>query len=233
MCSQYEIHTTQQKIGFALGRLMEDNLFASQIDEHIYPFSNSFVITSIEDRMKLSMMRYSLTPYWSSQERPKFVSYNARLDRVNRAQLEHIYQAPTWKVPFQRQRCLVPISSFIESCQSGTHEGNLVRFSATENELLFAAGIYDSWLNPVTKQRLDSFAIITDEPNDFLLQVGHDRQPVFLSSEEQQIWLNVNNLPPTKAYEFLKSNQRALNYQVEILRPLQRTILAEQQPSLF
>lgn len=238
MCSQYEITAKPIEIMRCWTDKEWLNPTLDLFSSTIYPFQNGLVITTAmrDDLLKLSLMNYSLIPHWSKNSRPKFTSYNARLDRYSNttpSQLEKIYQAPTWTLPFQRQRCIVPLNSFIESCHMGSHNGNLVKFSNHDNSLILAAGLYDRWLNPQTKQVIESFAIITDEPTQFLLDIGHDRQPLFLTPEDCLLWLDYDKLPAIKAYDFLKQKQTKLDYKVEIVRPLKQAVISEQQLSLF
>jgi putative SOS response-associated peptidase YedK len=148
-------------------------------------------------------------------------SYNARLDRLGKNhEPQKIYQAPVWNVPFSRQHCIVPLTSFFESCTSGTHAGNIVRFTRNQPDyILLAAGIWDSWTDKTSGEVINSFAIITDDPTPFLLEVGHDRQPVFLNWQDADFWLNQQQ-SPVRWYEFLKHNQNPIDYQVSNFRQL-------------
>lgn len=229
MCSQFEnkfpIHDIIKKTNSII---LDDDVLGNW-NRHIYPYTKSAVVTAAEQQNILRLMQYSLVPSWSDTAKPKFSTYNARLDRNNKlGQQEFIYNAPTWRNAFCRQHCIVPLSSFFESCTTGSHAGNIVRFASSDfSEMLFAAAIWDSWTDKLSGEVINSFAILTDEPNDFLLEVGHDRQPVFLSSENMQTWL-YSEMNSRQWYDFLKSNQYTPEYAVTNER-----VLSGWQNSLF
>ena len=57
--------------------------------------------------------------------------------------------------------------------------------------LLTVAGLWDSWKNRETGDRIKSCAMIITEPNDFVAEV-HDRMPVLLQPEQFDHWLSGN-----------------------------------------
>lgn len=221
MCSQFENLVPISDLLKITDSVVADNAVNGNWSRHVYPYAKATVITGSESTNLLQLMQYSLIPSWSKTAKPKFSSYNARLDREGKHnQPERIYQAPTWNVPFSRQHCIVPLTSFFESCTTGTHAGNIVRFAGeSPNDILLAAGIWDSWTDNSSGEIITSFAIITDDPTPFLLEVGHDRQPVFLSQQNADVWLNQQQ-SPVQWYDFLKGNQNPVNYQVSNFRQL-------------
>ena len=86
--------------------------------------------------------------------------------------------------------------------------------------MLLAAGIWDKWTDSESGKVIFSFAILTDEPTPFILEVGHDRQPVFLDDKNANIWLDYKTLPAEEAYNFLKNNQEKVDYIVVNQRAL-------------
>lgn len=253
MCSQYSLKSNVSAIAKLLNIDTADNelsLNDSSFNSHIYPHAKAPVVIAPNDTMRIVSMQYSLIPHWSKSDKLKFTTYNARLDRPNTKSsvndssnseinnpnnnnsLEKIYQAPTWRKPFESQRCIVPLTGFFESCKNGSHGGNIVEFSSNNQPLLFAAGIYDKWINPESNQEIHSYAIITDEPTEFILSVGHDRQPVFLTPDKHKTWLNHKALKSHDAYDFLKSNQESIAYSVNNVRELKRPPTTN-QTSLF
>jgi len=64
------------------------------------------------------------------------------------------------------------------------------------------AGLWDVWRKPDGK-RVESFTIITTEPND-LIEPIHNRMPVILRPEEEELWLDVFRTTFTKAKSLLK-----------------------------
>ena len=82
------------------------------LEIQVYPHGDFPVVTQNEGR-HFAMMRYSLIPRWSKVEKPKFATYNARL--------ESLPEKPSWVKPLTENRCLVAFDSFFETCTTGTH----------------------------------------------------------------------------------------------------------------
>ncbi|HSE84729.1 MAG TPA: SOS response-associated peptidase [Candidatus Binatia bacterium] len=64
------------------------------------------------------------------------------------------------------------------------------------------AGLWDVWRKPDGK-KVESFTIITTEPND-LIQRMHNRMPVILLPENEEQWLDVSRKSFAKARSLLK-----------------------------
>ena len=129
-------------------------------------------------------MNFSLVPHWSKTKKVKFATHNARI--------ESILEKPTWRMPFVKKHCLVPISEFVESITEvgKKYAGHLVRIRERENALMVAAGIYDEWVDKESGEVIESFAILTTEPPPLITEIGHDRCPLFIQKKYYQDWLN-------------------------------------------
>jgi putative SOS response-associated peptidase YedK len=64
------------------------------------------------------------------------------------------------------------------------------------------AGLWDVWRKPDEK-RVESFTIITTEPNE-LVQPVHNRMPVILRRKDEDQWLDVSRTPFAKVKSALK-----------------------------
>jgi putative SOS response-associated peptidase YedK len=64
------------------------------------------------------------------------------------------------------------------------------------------AGLWDVWRKPDGK-RVESFTIITTEPNELVRPV-HNRMPVILRPEDEEQWLDPARTSFTKAKSMLK-----------------------------
>ena len=65
------------------------------------------------------------------------------------------------------------------------------------------AGLWDVWRKPDGK-RVESFTIITTEPNELLRPI-HNRMPVILDRDNEEQWLDSSRTPFVKAQSLLKS----------------------------
>jgi putative SOS response-associated peptidase YedK len=208
----------QRLPGLAVSGELKDHEQSSPIT---FPFQTAEVIKKENDTPILCRMRYSLTPSWSKEEKPKFATYNARLKRFNsKTQTEEfIFEVPTWKESFGRRNCVVPINEFFESCREGQASGHMVSFFEQSQKELLAAGIWNDWLNKETGEEVSTFAILTSEPTDFIQKVGHDRSPVFLNDENAIQWLN-GFQSGKEAYQFLQHSQMTPSLEYTKVRPL-------------
>ncbi len=202
--------------------------FLLQEGSRIYPRQRTRVLVKSKKQSEFALpeMEYSLVPSWSKEPVVKWASYNARLDRVNPKtnNEEKIFDAPTWKEPFSKYHCVVPMTKFFESCRDrGIAKGHEVSFfEKGEDSIMLGAGIYSIWKGQIEGEVKThySFAIITTEPNYFIESVGHDRMPVFLKPEDSKIWLNNNFEKPETAYRFLSESKYEPDLDFEKIREL-------------
>lgn len=209
MCAQFALKIQANELSIKYGIKIPENLNA--IDERFLPYRNAPVI--VNDRvLKLVGMSFSLVPSWSKEPKVKFATHNARIETV--------IEKPTWKIPFERQHCIVPITSFFESVYEGPEAGHIIRFSKNDDQLLFAAGIFDFWKSADdNSKKFFSFSILTTEPNQFILDHGHDRSPIFLDFDKAKKWTTLID-SPSKQVQFLLENNLKPDLKIEIDRPL-------------
>lgn len=212
MCAQFMIRADLRKLENLYGFKVPKNWDDLSWSDRIVPQTLAPVILLNKEGRTLRRMRFSLLPSWSKEEKVKFATHNARLETVR--------EKPTWRKPFERFRCIVPVSGFIEPIYEGERAGHMVEFRAKSDGILHAAGIFDRWVSPEdsTKQ-IFSFAIITTDPNSFVEGVGHDRMPIFLSEENIDQWMNKDS-DPDALYALLNDEHLDLEYELSNDRPM-------------
>jgi putative SOS response-associated peptidase YedK len=84
---------------------------------------------------------------------------------------------------YRKRRCVVPVNSFFQK-NSG---GKLHAISRRDGEPFGVAGICENWNDPVSRQWIRTFAIITVPANDILATI-HDRMPAILGKENFPRW---------------------------------------------
>lgn len=210
MCAQFTLKIQANELSKKYGIKVPENL--ESIDERYLPYKQApcFVKTN-DDLLKLTSMNFSLIPSWSKEAKVKFATHNARIETIT--------EKPTWKIPFKKQHCLIPMTGFFESVYDGPLAGNIIEFSDSKNDLLFAAGIFDVWKNYENKQNLFSFSILTSEPSKFILDHGHDRCPIFLNFENAKKWLSLFD-DDKLLVDFLLKNIQIPELNVQVDRPL-------------
>ena len=88
------------------------------------------------------------------------------------------------------KRCLVPADGFFE--WKKTEQGKVPHRIILKSEELFSfAGLWDEWAEKQTGEVLHTFSIITTDANELVRPI-HDRMPVILSPEAEELWLNEN-----------------------------------------
>jgi putative SOS response-associated peptidase YedK len=199
MCSAFTLETNRKQIEETLGSFT--GIFLDKIDTRFTVGQFIPVFTSDKEGLKSSEMKFGLIPAWSDTPRPKFATHNARLFGEDGTP---IFKKATWKAPFSKRHGFVPMTEFIEPIYTGEFAGKMVRISA--DRPLFAASIWESWLNKETGELIESTSILTDDPIDFVKQVGHDRTPVYLTSEAAIEWTKLS-LDPTEMIAFLRENR--------------------------
>ena len=99
-------------------------------------------------------------PYWSKTIKLKYSTINATADKLTTSSV--------WKEPFRHRRCLMPADWFYEwPVVNGEKQA---RAFSLKNRSPFAfAGLWDRWKDKETGDVLESFAIVTVEPNEWMV----------------------------------------------------------------
>lgn len=192
---------------------LDPNADLPDFNGRFVPYTAAPAVVAQGSGQVLKLMNFSLVPSWSKTPKVKFATHNARLDTI--------LEKPTWRGPFVKKHALVPMTDFVESITTigKTFAGNMVRIHELNSSLMVAAAIYDEWMNPETGELLESFAILTDEPPDFIRELGHDRCPVFIRPEFYSEWLHVKGDGPANLALLAKA-RRPLDFAVVVDRPL-------------
>jgi putative SOS response-associated peptidase YedK len=201
MCALYTLQTSYAEMLNSLKFAIDENSFifsTEEVSSRFLPHQLAPVIRAQANRISLEPMNFSLIPSWSKERRPKFATHNARLETLK--------EKPTWKRPLVKNHALVPMTEFIEPIYEGDYSGHMVGFSQLENQVLWAAGLWDEWVDAKTGEIIPSFTIVTHEPSDFVRRIGHDREPLFLNSQALKPWLLNSHLEPEYWTTFLRQS---------------------------
>lgn len=135
-----------------------------------------------EGEPQLVPMRWWLTPFWAKELSTRYSMFNAKAETA--------HKSPAFKEPFQKRRCVVPVSGFYEWCRrDGKKFPYYIKPEAHEGLLL--AGLWDRWRNRETNDELLSFTILTTAAHSEM-QFLHHRQPVMLDLDEARRWLDMS-----------------------------------------
>lgn len=128
---------------------------------------------------QLIMPRWGLIPYWAKDMSVGSKMINARAETVD--------EKPSFKRSLQRRRCLVLADGFYEWKKEGRRK-TPYRITLKNEEPFAFAGLWDSWMSP-EGEVINSCTIITTIPNE-LMEPIHNRMPVILSPDVEEIWLD-------------------------------------------
>lgn len=148
-----------------------------------------------ENERVLRIMRWGLVPHWAKEDSIGYKLINARAETIT--------QKPSFKEPLKTRRCLVLADGFYE--WQKTEKKNVkipMRFVLKNGEPFALAGLWDLWQKP-DGDKLLSFTIITTNANDLVGRI-HDRMPVILRKEDEDIWLDTNSKGIDKLVSLLK-----------------------------
>ena len=171
---------------------------------NLAPRSQAPVLVWENGTAVLEPMRWGLIPSWSKDETIGDKLTNARADTIS--------EKPSYRKPFEKQRCLIPADGFYE-WQTTPAGKQPFRFTMKGGGFFCMAGLWEKWIRPQSigelnldqtesgaSQTVETFTIITTEPNTMVAAV-HNRMPVILGPEHYQWWLEPNRFEP----QFLKT----------------------------
>ena len=186
MCGRYQRRSDKQRIAeaFTLGNV-EGLAIDLAPDYNVAPQTVQPVIVWDEElgTRTLQMMFWRFLPPFVGDPR-KF-----RLDTIN-AKGETLLGSKIWREGFLHSRCLVPVDSFVE-WRRVSEKAKLPWLFGMKDDSPFAlGGVWRHWRSPDRKHAMDTFAIITTEPNELVAEkTGHDRMPVIVARADYQRWL--------------------------------------------
>lgn len=131
------------------------------------------------DRLEICHLHWGLIPSWA-----KDTSMAAKL--IN-ARAETVAEKPAFRVAFKHRRCLIAADGFFEWQKQGTKKQPFY-FRVKDGEPFAFAGLWERWSSPDGKE-IDSCTILTTTANE-LVQPVHERMPMILSPEDDDLWLN-------------------------------------------
>lgn len=149
---------------------------------NIAPSQNAPVVTVEGGGRHIRMMRWGLVPFWAKEASIGNKMINARSETVA--------EKPSYRKSLKQRRCLVLADGFYEwqAPREGKGRKTPHRILLKSGEPFAFAGLWDIWKNPEGEELL-SFTIITTEANDLVNDI-HNRMPVILAPEEEEVWLN-------------------------------------------
>jgi putative SOS response-associated peptidase YedK len=177
--------------------------FEHRPNSNVAPTQLSPVVCMENGVPRLKEMKWGLIPSWAKDSKIGVKCFNARGETVE--------EKPAFRSSFKSRRCLVPADAFYEwreelemrrvgreerknskidaeEVPTGRKYKQPYKFTVKGLEIFSLAGLWSSWVSPAGDP-IESFTVITTEPNDLMAQY-HNRMPVILPLEKEQVWLN-------------------------------------------
>jgi putative SOS response-associated peptidase YedK len=145
---------------------------------NVAPTDPVYAIAEHDGVRRLGSFRWGLLPFWAKDRKMAARNINARSETVA--------SKPAFRESFAKRRCLIPADGFYE--WQVLEKGKLPHFIHGEDPLALA-GLWASWRDPETQERVTTCTIITGEPTDFVRPI-HDRMPVILPADTWDTWLD-------------------------------------------
>ena len=157
---------------------VKKRLINSEPSYNIAPSQDIAVLSSQGER-QLVACRWGFIPFWAKDPRTGYTMINARAETVA--------EKPAFRESFLKYRCLVIADGFFE-WQKGEKKKTPYYIRLISRRPFGFAGLYSSWTSP-EGERICTCTIITTEANELLARV-HDRMPVIIPKEKEDLWLD-------------------------------------------
>lgn len=153
-----------------------------------FEYLNVPIILETKPEIINTNYHWGLVPSWSKNIDFRKNTLNARIETID--------EKPSFK-NITQNRCLVIASSFFEwrwLDDKGKSKEKYQIYSS-ESDIFAFAGLYDTWVNPMTGIAYNSFSIVTTQANEQMNYIHNHkgRMPVMLKKGDEKEWLKNNN----------------------------------------
>ena len=198
MCGRYALNISGEDLAIEFAAGVKDAAYTPS-NWNISPTTVIPYISSDDEKgieRSINTARWGLIPSWAKDASRQANAINARV--------ESIAEKPTFKSAFKSRRCLIPVTGYYEwATELGKYKPKQPFYISHKNKSSLAiAGIYENWINPVSKQGVQSAAIITREAVGILAPIHH-RMPVILPKDLWSTWLSSKSLSPNEIDDYL------------------------------
>ena len=162
---------------FGVSSIKTESLAASF---NVAPTDEVYAVAHHDGERLLGTFRWGLLPWFAKDRKQAARAINARVETAA--------QKASFKDSFSRRRCIIPADGFYE--WERKEKGKLPHYIfAAGGGPLPLAGLWSSWKDPETGERLRTCTILTGRPNELVAPL-HDRMPVTIPKELWEEWLD-------------------------------------------
>ena len=198
MCGRYALNISGEDLALEFAAGVKDAAFTPS-NWNISPTTVIPFINADDEKGEIRNVNtasWGLIPSWAKDA--------SRASNAINARVESISEKPTFKSAFKSRRCLIPVTGYYEwATELGKYKPKQPFYISHKNKHSLAiAGIYESWVNPVSKSSLTTAAIITREAVGILAPIHH-RMPIILPKDLWSTWLSSKPLLPNEINDYL------------------------------
>jgi putative SOS response-associated peptidase YedK len=198
MCGRYALNISGEDLALEFAAGVKDAAFTPS-NWNISPTTVIPFINADDEKGEIRNVNtasWGLIPSWAKDA--------SRASNAINARVESISEKPTFKSAFISRRCLIPVTGYYEwATELGKYKPKQPFYISHKNKSSLAiAGLYENWINPESKQSVQSAAIITREAVGILAPIHH-RMPVILPKDLWSTWLSSKSLLPNEIDDYL------------------------------
>jgi putative SOS response-associated peptidase YedK len=176
---------------------------------NLAPTQDILAVRESPDGREMTFLKWELIPSWS-----KDTSIGSRL--IN-ARSETAEEKPSFRQAFKQRRCIIPADGFYEWQRTNGKKQPFFFRMRDESPFGFA-GLWERWQG-MGGEAINSCTILTTEANEILRPV-HDRMPVILHSDDNELWLDED----VRKRDLLKELLRPYTAEKMVSYPVSRLI---------
>lgn len=181
MCGRYALKSSRKAVAAWFG-IDEDDLPAFGQSFNIAPqtFQPVVRLAAETGEREVVLLRWGLIPIWAKSSREGAMRFNARA--------EDLASKPSFRDALRKRRCLVPADAFYEWQKLGAKDKRPFAIAMKDGGLYAFAGLWERWKDPGDDIWLETFTIITTDPNELMAPL-HNRMPVIIPRVDYDRWL--------------------------------------------
>jgi putative SOS response-associated peptidase YedK len=192
MCYTIKINLTREELEKQFGvkfEQTEDYATGDRVTAFSLP---RLPVICSDNSQEIKILSWGLIPYWVKDIK---TASEIRMKTFN-AKAETLSEKPSFRNSLNRRRCLVLTQGFYEWHTEGK-EKTPYYICLKDRSAFTLAGLFDQWKNEESGEILKTFTVITTRANTMMEQIHNlkKRMPVILSSEAEQLWLDLKTDP--------------------------------------
>lgn len=169
-----------------LQRLGLDDIYLARAFEH----PKLTVLQEVSDVFEAKQMYWGLIPSWVKSREDAYSLWNS----TPNARGETIFEKASFRDSANHSRCIVPLNAYFEHHHKGSKTFPYL-IKQKDDEPLLVAGLTSKWTVPESGKVVESFALVTTPPTDFLARIHNNpkrnesRMLMILNREDIETWL--------------------------------------------